>query len=462
MTHIAVIDIGKTNAKLALVDRATLSEVAVVTRPNTVLAGPPWPHFDLEGHWDFLLDSLASFHAAHLIDAISITTHGASCVLLDTEGGLAAPMLDYEHPGPDDLSDTYDRLRPSFRETGSARLSGGLNMGAQLHWMFTQDPTLKDRTAQILTYPQYWAFRLTGIAATERTSLGCHTDLWCPDQDAPSSLVRSLGIDDKIAPVRMASDILGTITSQVATRTGLPADTPVTCGIHDSNASLLPHLLARTSPFSVVSTGTWIIAMTVGGTNPSLDPDRDTLINVNAFGRPVPSARFMGGREFEQIVAGVQAVPTSADVDAVLANGTMLMPAVEQSTGPFAGCKSVWLPQEPDIGTGQRSVAAAYYCAMVTATCLSLTGHQGDIVVEGPFAGNMEFLSMLTVATGCSVIAAENATGTSQGAALLICENSSQPVDNVYEITEAERTILARYAANWRKLCARNCMSQLN
>ena len=245
MTHIAVIDIGKTNAKLALVDRATLSEVAVVTRPNTVLAGPPWPHFDLEGHWDFLLDSLASFHAAHIIDAISITTHGASCVLLDTEGGLAAPMLDYEHPGPDDLSDTYDRQRPSFRETGSARLSGGLNMGAQLHWMFTQDPTLKDRTAQILTYPQYWAFRLTGIAATERTSLGCHTDLWCPDQDAPSSLVRSLGIEDKIAPVRMASDILGTITSQVATRTGLPADTPVTCGIHDSNASLLPHLLAR-------------------------------------------------------------------------------------------------------------------------------------------------------------------------------------------------------------------------
>ena len=47
--HVAVIDIGKTNAKLALVDLETLSEIAVVTRPNEILPGPPWPHFDTEG-----------------------------------------------------------------------------------------------------------------------------------------------------------------------------------------------------------------------------------------------------------------------------------------------------------------------------------------------------------------------------------------------------------------------------
>ncbi len=60
--HIAVIDIGKTNAKLALVDLATLTEIAVLTRPNLVQPGPPWPHFDTEGHWAFLLDGLAQFH----------------------------------------------------------------------------------------------------------------------------------------------------------------------------------------------------------------------------------------------------------------------------------------------------------------------------------------------------------------------------------------------------------------
>ncbi|MEO1362556.1 MAG: carbohydrate kinase, partial [Pseudomonadota bacterium] len=63
--HVAVIDIGKTNVKLALVDLRDLSEVAVVTRPNKVLDGPPYPHFDVDGAWAFLLDHLARGHAAH-------------------------------------------------------------------------------------------------------------------------------------------------------------------------------------------------------------------------------------------------------------------------------------------------------------------------------------------------------------------------------------------------------------
>ena len=35
------------------------------------------------------------------IDAISVTTHGATAALLDADGALALPVLDYEHDGPD-------------------------------------------------------------------------------------------------------------------------------------------------------------------------------------------------------------------------------------------------------------------------------------------------------------------------------------------------------------------------
>lgn len=68
-------------------------------------------------------------------------------------------------------------------------------------------------------------------------------------------------------------------------------------GIHDSNASLVPHLIAQTAPFTVLSTGTWFIAMAIGGDETVLDESKNTLINVNAFGDPVPSALFMGGRD---------------------------------------------------------------------------------------------------------------------------------------------------------------------
>ncbi len=453
MTHVAVIDIGKTNAKLALVDRTTLDEIAVVTRPNVVQPGPPWPHFDLEGHWAFLLENLREFHRTYGVDAISITAHGASIVLLDADGGLVAPMLDYEHTGPDDLAAEYDNLRPPFCETGSARLAGGLNVGAQLHWMFQQDPDLEGRTAQILTYPQYWAYRLTGIAATERTSLGCHTDLWSPARDEASSLVKRLGIDGKLAPVRLASDVLGPINAAVATPTGLPPDTPVTCGIHDSNASLLPHLISRTAPYSVVSSGTWLIMMSIGGSNPELDPERDTLLNVNAFGAPVPSARFMGGREYEMIVAGASVEPSQQDIAAVLDRQIMLAPALVPDTGPFAGRRPRWMPDEPPIGSGMRSLVAAYYCALVTSVSLHLIGHRGDVIVEGPFAGNPHFLQMLATATRCPVVATTSATGTSQGAALLV-DGPKAPAADEIRITPADGpTGRAEYVQAWRAHC---------
>ena len=449
--HIAVIDIGKTNAKLALVDLKTMMEIAVLTRPNTVVSGPLWPCFDTDGIWEFLLAALHQFHEEHQIDGISITTHGASIVLLDQDGQLAAPVLDYEHNGPAETAADYDAIRPPFEQTGSPRLSNGLNVGAQLHWMFQTDPDQKSRTAHILTYPQYWGHRLTGEIASDVTSIGCHTDLWLPRQGTFSDLVEKLGIADKMAPVLNSTQRLGPILPAIAAATNLPIDTPVMCGIHDSNASLYPHVLQRSAPFSVVSTGTWVIAMTMGGTNTELDPHRDTLINVNALGNVVPSARFMGGREFELIQQG-HPPSTAPDATAqVLAENSMLLPAVEPSSGPFPGQNMKWYGAEPPVGSAQRFVALSFYLALMTDTCLILTGANGPTIVEGPFASNRHYLSMLHAASGRPVCHSPSATGTSIGAALLFGSKTGiappetlQPPENTQQLSD--------YATLWRSM----------
>ncbi len=451
--HIAVIDIGKTNAKLALVDLKTLGEIAVVTRPNTVLGGPPWPHFDVDGHWDFLLDAMARFHREHRVDAISVTTHGASVVLLDKDGELAAPVLDYEHQGLDALASEYDAIRPDFAETGSPRLGMGLNVGAQLFWQFRQDPELFDRAHHILTYPQYWSHRLTGVAATDVTSLGCHTDLWNPDAADFSSLVDRLGIREKMAPARASGDVLGPILPEVAARTGLAPDTPVVCGIHDSNASLLPHIKSRTKPFSVVSSGTWVIVMAIDGQPVLLDPDRDTLKNVSALGRAVPSARFMGGREYELIRNGASSNPTGADVERVLNEDIMLLPAVEPNSGPFRGSQMSWTPREPNPDTGCREVALSFYLALMTAECLKMVGASGETIVEGPFARNLYYLQMLQVATQRPVVTSDSITGTSVGAAMLFSNASIELSHNEVARPSAERQF-GLYASRWRNLAS--------
>lgn len=450
--HVAVIDIGKTNAKLALVDTSDLSEIAVVTRSNTVVAGPPYPHFDVEAIWSFLLDGLAGFHAEYRVDAISVTTHGAAAALLAADGTLAAPILDYEYSGPEAVADSYDALRPGFGETGSPRLPMGLNLGAQIHWQVSRDRALHDRIASIVTYPQYWGHRLTGVPACDVTSLGCHTDLWNPFEARFSSLAERVGIAHKMAPPRKSADILGPVLSEIATRTGLAPTTPVLCGIHDSNASLLPHVILREPPFSVVSTGTWVIAMTVGGPSVALDPARDTLINVNAMGATVPSARFMGGREHDLIREGRATVPDAAVLGAVADHGPMLLPAVVPESGPFRGRRHGWIGAEPAPGTPERAAALSFYLALMTAECLSLTGHEGTIVVEGPFAANTGFCAMLSAATNCPVEATDGVTGTSQGAALLALAPGVLPArPSARRITPEDAAEYARYARTWQE-----------
>ncbi|RWC56374.1 FGGY-family carbohydrate kinase [Mesorhizobium sp.] len=418
MRHIAVIDIGKTNAKVALVDLASLSEVALRRTANAPVGQAPYPHHDVEALWAFILDSLAVLNREQRIDAISITTHGATGVLVDAVGELVLPVLDYEFDGPDRLAADYDAIRPPFAETGTPRLPLGLNLGAQFFWQQKSFPAEFAKAAAMLMYPQYWALRLTGVAANEVTSLGCHTDLWNPWKADFSSLIDDLEWRRLMAPVRPARDRLGPILPSVAVRTGLDPQTSVFCGLHDSNASLLPHLLSDKPPFSVVSTGTWVVSMAVGGKQIALDAARDTLVNVNALGDPVPSARFMGGREFSVLTKDQPEQWTGADVGAVLAQKMLLLPSTQQGSGPYPHHAAVWLNAD-GMNKDQRFAAISFYLALMTATCLDLIGADGPTTVEGPFARNRLFVEMLAASTARAVVASEAATGTSIGAALL-------------------------------------------
>lgn len=420
--RIAVLDIGKTNAKLVIVDTGTGVELAERRMRNRILPGPPYPHYDIEGLWRFACDALAAFGREPGYDAISITTHGAAAVLVDADGQAALPALDYEHTYPEEIRDAYAAIRPSFAETFSPALSGGLNLGAQLHYQKTLFPRQFAQVRTILTYPQYWAFRLTGTPSVEVTSLGCHTDLWRPREGCYSRLVEDLSIQDRLPPLRSAFDILGETTAEVTSSIGLEAPVPVFCGIHDSNASLLPHLIDREAPFSVVSTGTWIINFAIGGHLDGLDPARDTLANVDAYGRAVPSSRFMGGREFELLteeLGPLDPCTALAAMPDVLAGRLMLLPNLTMGSGPFPGRRGGWIGRGGTTSTEECWATACLYLALMTETCLALPGARGPVLVEGPFAANPAYLQALRALLGREVIAIAGSTGTTQGAALL-------------------------------------------
>ncbi|RFB84712.1 carbohydrate kinase [Rhizobium leguminosarum bv. trifolii] len=419
--RIAVLDIGKTNAKVVVLDSGSGAEIAVLKRPNATIKTGPYPHYDIEALWSFTLDALKMLAREPGFDAISITTHGAAAALLDRDGGLAMPVIDYEHEYPQEIRDAYTALRPPFDETFSPRLAMGLNVGAQLHYQKTAFSEEFAKVATILTYAQYWTARLTGVAANELTSLGCHTDLWNPKTGDYSSLVDMLGIRDLMAPIRSAFDALGPVLPGIAAELALAAPVPVYCGIHDSNASLLPHLVHREAPFAVVSTGTWVINFGVGGDLDHLDAKRDALANVDAYGRAVPSSRFMGGREFEILSAEIGSVDekgAQAAIGPVVEKGMMLLPNIAPGSGPFPGKASRWIGAE-GASREERHATACLYLALMTDACLGLTGAKGPVIVEGPFALNETYLRLLAALVGREVLALPGTTGTSQGAALL-------------------------------------------
>lgn len=220
MQTVAIIDIGKTRLKVAPVDMLQRAKMVVETRTFTVIPDPPWPHFNVARQWAFITEALRRVAAVAWIEGIVVTTHGACAALLGRDGGLAAPVLDCEHPGPDALRAGYGALHPAFAETGRPVLPIGLNLGAQLHWMLAEVPGLRDRVAHVVIRPQYRGYRLTGAVASGVPSLGVLADLWVPHQRTWSPLVDRLGLTGRMAPARQPGKVPWGVASGGAGRTG--------------------------------------------------------------------------------------------------------------------------------------------------------------------------------------------------------------------------------------------------
>ncbi|TFW34921.1 FGGY-family carbohydrate kinase [Massilia horti] len=416
-----VLDIGKTNVKLALID-AQGRMLAEQRRPNTIVTSGPYPHHDVEGIWDWMLSTCRTFAQQADVSAIVPVTHGATAALVD-DAGLVLPVLDYEAalPGVD-----YDDLRPPYSETYSPDLPIGLNLGRQLVWLAQRFPEDFARTKHILMYPQYWAWRLSGVATSEATSLGCHTDLWNPLRQEYSSLVSRMGWEKLLPPLAPPSAVLGTIRPEVAVATGLRAHCQVLSGIHDSNASLVRYL-GKGDARTVLSTGTWMIAAAFGAPLEHLREDADMLANTNALGQPVACMRFMGGREFGTLAGEHPQTCSLEDIERLIAQGTLALPCFAESGGPFAGTAGRIVGQVPQDAR-ERYALATLYCVLMTDYCLSELQAAGPLAVEGSFTANPWFGPMLSALRPQQPVTySDDASGTLCGGWMLRYPDATPP-----------------------------------
>lgn len=457
---VIVLDVGKTMTKMTLWSRDG-SLIARETRANQRIDAGQYISLDIAGIDLWMADTLLDFSRRGAIDAIIPVGHGAAAVVI-RNGEILAPSVDYEEPIPERERSAYDKGRSPFEETGSPKLPNGLNLGVQLHRLEQLFPAMLFQGSTILTWPQFWAWRLSGVCASEVTSLGCHTDLWNPNSATPSGLAVSRGWAARFPPLRRAGEILGPVTSEWVTRAGLSPDTQVYCGLHDSNAALLaarafPEIAGKEA--TVLSTGTWFVAMRspksgVRFVFPPLDEARDCLVNVDAAGTAIPSARFMGGREIELLTGSetprIDIKPDQpslvAAVSAVLQRGSHILPTFAPGFGPFPKAAGLWLekPEAPD----DRRAAICLYAALMTDVMLNLIGSKEHILVEGRFSEAEVFVRALASLRPADRVYRANSRNDVSFGALRLLDPTLRPTTALERIIPLDIDLIS-YRAAW-------------
>ncbi len=200
-----------------------------------------------------------------------------------------------------------------------------------------------------------------------------------------------------------------------------------------------------------------MILFAAGGDIDHLDPTRDTLANVSAFGDPVACARFMGGREFELMTGGDLARPSTGDVERVLTERIMVLPTFTAGVGPFPNGKGRWTQPPETLSQGERNAAASLYLALMTAELLSLAGAGGPTIVEGPFARNDLYCRALSAITARPLEPSDSGTGTMLGT--LMIATGKLPAHFARHAAPAplKHPALAAYVEAWRA-AARACL----
>lgn len=201
---IVVLDLGKTLAKLSLWTSQG-EQLERITRANRSSLDGASATLDLDGIHDWRGSALAvsGRKARAPIGAIIPVGHGAAAVLV-LDGEVLCPPLDYETPIDGGVRQSYDRERSPFAITGS--LPDGLNLGAQFAALEARDSSLFDERTRVLLWPQFWAWLISGVLASEATSLGCHSDLWHPAAGKASRSAERRGWRAMLPLLRHAGD----------------------------------------------------------------------------------------------------------------------------------------------------------------------------------------------------------------------------------------------------------------
>ncbi|GHU21372.1 hypothetical protein FACS1894172_17440 [Spirochaetia bacterium] len=492
---LAVIDIGMTNKKVAVYDD-TLHQLSAeyCNFPPELIDG--LETHNLAGMESWFIEKLADAAKHFPVKAITITTHGATFVCVGKDAKPVVPCVYYTYePGEDFHRRFYEQFgapEALQQQTGTPAFKSMINPAQGIFFIKEIYPEYFAKTTHLLWYPQYWGFRFTGKTGSEGTYMGCHTYMWNQLENKLSSVAHGLGVDTLI-PEQLGNswDILGTITGVLAEKTGLSPDTIVTMGIHDSNSSLLPYFAKKGEiGFVLNSTGTWCVIMNpvkkYGFSENELG--KVVFFNISAFRKPVKTAIFLGGQEFETWSKVLMNIHQRKDIPGYNAalyfeilkeSQAFLMPELTPGSGQFPLSKARIIENgrnyifaeiadknniPPVFKDYEKGIALLRISLVLqTLTALERAGLErgAEVFTEGGFRKDTAYNTLLSSALPDNrVFLTDIAEATAFGAAMtakmaITSEKLSElagDFDIEYkEVPKSDESLLGNYRSNWLK-----------
>ena len=381
-----VLDIGKTNVKLTFVDSIDNKTIKFFTtkQKNTYRHGIKILNSNSIFEW--ALKKITYIEKKHNLDKFVCTAHGTSIALISYDNKELLACTDYEYKF-DKLFNNYKKIAPKFSESFSPFLENGLNIGQQIYYLYKRKQKLIKETKYILNYPQYIVWKLTSSFSSEISYVGCHTHLWDFKRNKLSSFVKKIKLEKKFPKIRKAWDTIGQ-------RKIGESNLKIINGIHDSNASYLYFKNSDIKNFTLVSTGTWYIIFNQKTPLKNLNPSLDMLANIDVFGKPVPTMRFMGGREYDHLMGVFKISNKTRAIKNFSFHDYLIYPSYA-SGGGFS-INKINIGFYEGLNKGQIYYLICLYISFVINFCLNQMKSSNTIILDGPITKNITIMKILS------------------------------------------------------------------
>ena len=381
-----VLDIGKTNVKLTFVDSSNNKALYSFRTKQENIIRHSIKILNSNSIYEWALTKIVFVGRKYFLDKFVCTAHGTSIALIGEQNQEILACTDYEYKF-DKIFDHYKRLAPNFNESFTPFLENGLNIGQQIYYLYKKNPKMIKNTKFILTYPQYIAWKLSGNFSSEISYLGCHTHLWDFKKNKLSSFVKKLRLENKFPPMRKAWEVIG--QKKIAN-----SNLQIVNGVHDSNASYLYFKNSNIKNFTLVTTGTWYIIFNQKTSLTNLNPNLDMLANIDVFGKPVPTIRFMGGREYDNLMKVFKITTNTKALKNFNYKNYLIYPSYA-SGGAFIN-KKININFFKKLKKGQIYYLICLYIAFVINFSLNKMKSSNTIILDGPITKNITIMKILS------------------------------------------------------------------